>query len=28
MDPKEIAAIIVDAIERPVNVGEIVINRA
>ena len=27
MDPKEIAAIIVDAIERPVNVGEIVINR-
>jgi len=27
MDPKEIAAIVVDAIERPVNVGEIVINR-
>ena len=27
MDPKEIAAIIVDAIERPVNVAEIVINR-
>ncbi len=28
MDPKDIAAIVVDAIERPVNVGEIVINRA
>ena len=28
MDPKDIAAIVVDAIERTVNVGEIVINRA
>jgi len=28
MDPREIAAIVVDAIERPVNVGELVINRA
>ena len=27
MDPKAIAAIVVDAISRPVNVGEIVINR-
>ncbi len=27
MDPKEIAAIVVDAIERPVNVAEIVISR-
>ena len=27
MDPAEIAAIVVDAIERPVNVGELVINR-
>ena len=28
MDPKEVAAIVVDAIERPVNVSEIVISRA
>jgi NAD(P)-dependent dehydrogenase (short-subunit alcohol dehydrogenase family) len=28
MDPREIAAIVVDAIARPVNIGEIVINRA
>jgi short-subunit dehydrogenase len=28
MDPKDIAAIVVDAIERPVNVGEIVIARS